>query len=793
MHEREETYISVILPLKLDWIPFYRLERKTDVKKGDWVRVDFANKEYSGIIYETDAVPEKTEKIKTVLSVLKGLPAVTEEELRLWEMTAGYYMCSIGEVFKAAYPAVKISQEEALAKRREREREKKEKSIETLNSRIAALDGKIRQKKMMLEKSGNPDTKAAANLRAGIERLGRQTDELRKRMQALSCTGLMSDDTFPINFADIVLSETQQEIYRQIPLCSGASGNTANTMRAAYGTLPGQEAFPDKKRGPKPVLIKGVTGSGKTEIYLKAASETLVNSKNVLYLVPEIAMSRQLTERTHRVFGDLLLTFHSDKSDAEKRDCADRIRRSHPQGLPYIVLGTRSALFLPHRNLGLIIVDEEHDSSYKQDSPAPRYNGRDVAVMMSAIHGCSIILGSATPSLESVFNCMCGKYAMLELNERFYRADDAETVVIDTAAERRKRGMTGSFSRKLIDRINLTVKNGEQVLILRSRRAFSPVLQCPECGEIPKCPHCNVSLSFHKGPDRMVCHHCGYTAAFNPACPKCGSTLQGIGSGTQRIEEEARALFPDARIARLDSDTDKTEAAETVRKFDAGDIDILIGTQIVSKGFDFPGLTLTAVIAADSLLGIQDFRADEKAMQALEQLRGRCGRREKRGTFVIQTYKPEHPVYKELTEGNSRQFYEMLMSERKEFGYPPYTRIINLTVRDASEARGGVMAGRLYRVMKEKLGLMNENSAGYGTRTDDSRQDIPGNTGTGTISEPFRPPVDKIGGMHLWNIRITLRKDRLLREHKTRAAAAISEFEKRNRYTGHVIINVDPE
>lgn len=793
MHEREETYISVILPLKLDWIPFYRLERKTDVKKGDWVRVDFANKEYSGIIYETDAVPEKTEKIKTVLSVLKGLPAVTEEELRLWEMTAGYYMCSIGEVFKAAYPAVKISQEEALAKRREREREKKEKSIETLNSRIAALDGKIRQKKMMLEKSGNPDTKAAANLRAGIERLGRQTDELRKRMQALSCTGLMSDDTFPINFADIVLSETQQEIYRQIPLCSGASGNTANTMRAAYGTLPGQEAFPDKKRGPKPVLIKGVTGSGKTEIYLKAASETLLNSKNVLYLVPEIAMSRQLTERTHRVFGDLLLTFHSDKSDAEKRDCADRIRRSHPQGLPYIVLGTRSALFLPHRNLGLIIVDEEHDSSYKQDSPAPRYNGRDVAVMMSAIHGCSIILGSATPSLESVFNCMCGKYTMLELNERFYRADDAETVVIDTAAERRKRGMTGSFSRKLIDRINLTVKNGEQVLILRSRRAFSPVLQCPECGEIPKCPHCNVSLSFHKGPDRMVCHHCGYTAAFNPACPKCGTTLQGIGSGTQRIEEEARALFPDARIARLDSDTDKTEAAETVRKFDAGDIDILIGTQIVSKGFDFPGLTLTAVISADSLLGIQDFRADEKAMQALEQLRGRCGRREKRGTFVIQTYKPEHPVYKELTEGNSGQFYEMLMSERKEFGYPPYTRIINLTVRDASEARGGVMAGRLYRALKEKLGLMNENSDGYGTRADDSRQDNPGNAGTGTISEPFRPPVDKIGGMHLWNIRITLRKDKLLREHKTRAAEAISEFEKQNRYTGHVIINVDPE
>ena len=770
MGENSEKYISVLLPLKIDWMPYYRLPQGESAGPGEWVRVNFANREYCGIVTGTVPAPDNPEKIKDILHVERNLPPVTDKELSLWKMVAEYYMCSAGEVFKAAYPSVRISQTEALAKKIEKERQRKEKAAGALKSRIAGIEDKIRQKEMLLGKSGNPDTKTAANLRAGIERLRLQANEFEKRLLALMDTGDRQGPAGNDRIEDITLTGTQMTVYREISGSQDASGN-ADVPHTGAGT-----AGNDGQRPPKPVLIKGVTGSGKTEIYLKTARETLLKGKNVLYLVPEIAVSGQLTGRVRRIFGDLLLTFHSDKSDAEKRDCAERIRRSRQDGTPYIVLGTRSALFLPHHDLGLVIVDEEHDSSYKQDSPAPRYNGRDVAVMLATLHKCQAILGSATPSLESVFNCICGKYGMLTLTEKFYGAPDAEVEIIDTAAERRKRGMSGSFSKKLIDRINGTLGKGGQVLILRARRAFSPVLQCPGCGMIPKCPRCNVSLSLHKNPDRMVCHHCGYTAAFNPLCPKCGSTLQGLGSGTQKIEEEAQALFPHAKIGRLDSDTSKSAVTETIRQFDEGGIDILIGTQIISKGFDFPGLALTAVIAADSLLGIQDFRADEKAMQVLEQLRGRCGRRDRQGTFIIQTYKPEHPVYRHLADGDSEALYEGLMQERREFGYPPFSRLIYLTVKDMSEEKADRAAQLLSRMLKSELG---------GAGGDEADME--------TVSGPFRPVVDKAGGYHLRMLSVMLPKNRSLQENKKVLARTVSLFGKRNGFAGRITIDVDPE
>ena len=783
-------YISVLLPLKLDWTPYYEAGDGEIVRKGDWVRVNFAGREYVGTVAQTGVVPENTDKIKRITAVEKSLDPVTDEEMRLWTMVADYYLCSAGEVLRAAYPAVRISSARTLAKIRERERLRREKAEESLKLRLGRIEDRIRSKELKISTAGNPASKGVLKLKEDIARLTAQARALTDEWNALRAGGITPEDlrketaegnwsgkarpvntmercrqgaepkALPVkNAGKIVLTETQLEIYRKIE--DGIPGVRRNAAEI-----------------PKPVLLKGVTGSGKTEIYLKAALRTLEQGRNVLYLVPEIAMGRQLTERVREVFGDLLLTFHSEESEAGKRDCADRIRRSGTDGTPYIVLGTRSALFLPHRNLGLIIVDEEHDSSYKQDSPAPRYNGRDVAVMLSTIHGCGIILGSATPSLESVFNCRCGKYLMLSLTERYYSAEEAEVEIIDTSAERRKKGMAGSFSKKLVEKIGKTLEKGEQVLILRGRRAFSPVMQCPECGEIPKCPRCNVSLSFHKNPDRMLCHHCGYSAAFVPYCPKCGSVLQGLGSGTQKIEEEARALFPAAGIARLDSDTPKTVASETIARFNAGETDILIGTQIISKGFDFPGLTLTAIIAADSLLGVQDFRADEKALQALEQLRGRCGRRDRKGTFIIQTYKPEHPVYRHLADGNIAQLYTDLMQERKEFACPPFTRLINISVKDVSEEKAETAARRLAAELKTQL-VPEE-----GRMQNDAEE---------TVSEPFRPPVDRIAGFHIRMIRIVLLKDRHLRDLKKKAAAAVAGFEKRNRYQGHVTIDVDPE
>lgn len=751
----KKKYVSVILPLKLDWLPCYSVPAEEEIRSGDRVKVVFANKSYSGIIAGCDIRPDTdTARIKDVTYVDRNLSPVTQEEIRLWKMVADYYLCSVGEVFKAAYPALKISQEEALARRLESERARRRKTIEGIRLKIARLEDNLYKKKKKLEeseKSSRKKEKTVARLIEDIGKINEMIIGLKGRLEEISEAGPESGaGTGPEDREDqgteIRLTEAQETTYRQA-----------------------LEAFGEGK----PVLIKGVTGSGKTEIYLKLARKAMSEGKNVLYLVPEIAVSRQLRERLHAIFGDRVLTFHSEETAASRRNTAEKIRGSESDGRRYIIIGTRSAIFLPHTCLGLIVVDEEHDSSYKQDSPAPRYNGRDVAVMLATIHGCPLVMGSATPSLESVFNAGCGKYAMLNLDTRFYRAREAAVEIIDTSAERRKNGMTGSFSKKLVSMMEKTLQDGEQVLILRARRAFSPVLQCPECGEILKCPHCNVSLSLHKNPDRMMCHHCGYSAAFDPHCPKCGAVMHGLGSGTQKIEEETQALFPGARIGRLDSDTSGPQAVDIINKFNAGETDILIGTQIVSKGFDFPGLTLAAVIAADSLLGVQDFRADEKAFQILEQLRGRCGRREKQGVFMIQTNQPDHPVYRQLAEGNGDSFYRILMSERSEFGYPPFTRIMNLSIKDEDETRVELLSARLSGVLKTVL------SETAGTMPD-------------MVSDPFRPPVDRISGNHIRIIRLTLKKDRHLHDMKRLAARTVSEFEKKARCQGHVTIDVDP-
>ena len=751
----KKKYVSVILPLKLDWLPCYSVPAEEEIRSGDRVKVVFANKSYSGIIAGCDIRPDTDPaRIKDVTYVDRNLSPVTQEEIRLWKMVADYYLCSVGEVFKAAYPALKISQEEALARRLESERARRRKTIEGIRLKIARLEDNLYKKKKKLEESEKSSRKKEKTVARIIEDIGKINEMiigLKGRLEEISeagpesGTGIGPEDREDQG-TEIRLTEAQETTYRQA-----------------------LEAFGEGK----PVLIKGVTGSGKTEIYLKLARKAMSEGKNVLYLVPEIAVSRQLRERLHVIFGDRVLTFHSEETAAARRNTAEKIRRSESDGRRYIIIGTRSAIFLPHTCLGLIVVDEEHDSSYKQDSPAPRYNGRDVAVMLATIHGCPLVMGSATPSLESVFNAGCGKYAMLNLDTRFYRAREAAVEIIDTSAERRKNGMTGSFSKKLVSMMEKTLQDGEQVLILRARRAFSPVLQCPECGEILKCPHCNVSLSLHKNPDRMMCHHCGYSAAFDPHCPKCGAVMHGLGSGTQKIEEETQALFPGARIGRLDSDTSGPQAVDIINKFNAGETDILIGTQIVSKGFDFPGLTLAAVIAADSLLGVQDFRADEKAFQILEQLRGRCGRREKQGVFMIQTNQPDHPVYRQLAEGNGDSFYRILMSERNEFGYPPFTRIMNLSIKDEDETRVELLSARLSGVLKTVL------SETAGTMPD-------------MVSDPFRPPVDRISGNHIRIIRLTLKKDRHLHDMKRLAARTVSEFEKKARCQGHVTIDVDP-
>ena len=708
-----KTCISVILPLRLAWNPCYWAEEGS-VMRGSRVRVVFAHKTYSGVVEAVGVVPSADpDKIADILSV-EDLPTVSEPEFRLWQFIADYYLCSIGEVFRCASPAGALAQEQTAA----RVRERLEKRLETL-----------REKRAKARKDQTRERYAAA------------IAELEARLSG----------------------ET-------VPWESGPEIHLSDAQTKALGQI--RKAFLDKKI----VLLNGVTGSGKTELYVQLARETLAQGRNVLYLVPEIALSRQLEERLETFFGAHLLVFHSGETTPRRQEVAATMRSGS-----YLVLGTRSALFLPHHDLGLVIVDEEHDTSYKQDS-APRYQGRDTAVMLGNIHGSRIILGSATPALESLYNCETGRYTLVSLSEKYHGGPEAVVEVIDTRAERRKNGMTGSFSRKLTARISETLAEGGQAVILRSRRAYSPVVQCTACGMIPKCPDCNVSLSYHKVTGRLVCHHCGHQEPYTGTCPSCGQPLEPLGAGTQRIEEELRTLFPAARIARLDSDTaqDKHYEQQVIRDFANRQTDILVGTQIVTKGFDFEGLSLVAVLQADSLLGQQDFRADERALQLLEQFRGRCARRGTAGRFVIQTAQADHPVYRQLTgEAPSPDFIGDLLAERRTFGYPPYSRIILLICRDADPARLERLARRLADTLCAAFVIRPTLVAGP-------------LQGSIQLTGPYAPPVDRVSGQYIRHIRLTLRKDASLSANKQLLARTLAQFEHDARYPGHIFPDVDP-
>jgi primosomal protein N' (replication factor Y) len=678
----EKTYIQVILPLRLEWEPVYYVPEGSSVVLGERVIVNFAGKTYTAVVSSTDAGKEAermdAERIKPISGTAELLQPITKEEIELWRKVAGYYLCTVGEVYKAAYPDWKIAEE------------------------------KVKARKALRKKNAE----APAEAKPEAEK--------------------------------ITLTQAQNTAYSEI-LGIFDSG--------------------------RPALLHGVTGSGKTEIYLRLAQETLAKGRNVLYLVPEIALSRQLEERIAKAFPSQLRIFHSAETISKRLDTTEFIRNNE-----YVLLGTRSAIFLPHRDLGLVIVDEENDTSYKQDNPAPRYNGRETAIMLAGIFKANVILGSATPSLESLYNCDVGRYGKVRLTQRYYDSPDSDVEIIDTIAERRKNGMVGDFSRKLIAHIQECLSRHEQVLLLRERRSYSPIVQCEECGDIPKCRNCNVTLSLNKradGSERLVCHYCGRVYEYTGRCRKCGGEMKMIGAGTQKIEEEARELFPDAVIARLDSDSAKSskEEKKIIKDFSEGKIDIIIGTQIVAKGFDFSGLTLVAVLKAESILGQEDFRADEHGLQLLEQFRGRSGRRGSKGLFVIQTSQPQHPVYQGIAGTiPEKDLADRLLEERKAFFYPPYSRVIGIIFKDYNLKRVELMAQLLGNFLRQNSGM----------------------TAQTRIIGPYAPRVDKISNQYFRQIRILLRKDKALSANKAALCSAIATFEKEKKYIGHISLDVDP-
>lgn len=741
--------ISVILPLKLEWLPRYFVDEE-DIKsgfitKGTRVRVIFSNKEYIGTVYEAGAAPDTDEnKIKHIICVETMLPPVSGKEIELWTFVSSYYLCSIGEVYKAAYPSQRINDEKTLASLIEKKEEKRKENLSRLYLKIEKYEERLLKKQEILLKARQDDKKR--QYEQAVEKIHIELNELKNKIADIKDSNKSENE----EDAHIVLSEAQQKAYEHI-----------------------KEIF---EQG-RPALLKGLSGSGKTEIYLKMAAEVLKQGRSVLYMIPEIALGHQLEERLRKAFGNRLLTVHSGKTQVQKREAAYKLRKQ-----AYILLGTRSSVFLPYKDLGLVIVDEEHDTSYKQDSPSPRYNGRDTAIMLGKIHKCPVLLGSSTPSLESIYNCKTERFGIATLEERFYKNAPVKVEIIDTKAERRKRGMKGRFSLKLIHIIRQTLDRGEQAMILHSKKAYSPIIQCDECGDVPKCPHCNVSLSYHKSSETLLCHYCGHKEAYTGKCKKCGGAAQALGAGTERIEEEAAALFPDAVIARLDGEVSKNRTVENkiIKDFEEGKINLLIGTRILTKGFDFKNLTLAAAIQADSITGVQDFRADEKALQMLEQFRGRCGRRNKNGTFVIQTSQPEHPVYKHLAYSNTDEdMINSLLNERSLFLYPPFSRIINIIIKDSNLARLETLSSRLAKGVAK---LFSVRSSYFESPSEASV----------CVTGPYSPAVDRIANEHIRHIRLLMRKDKDLHSNKKRLTRYISDFEKEKSYIAHINIDVDP-
>ena len=664
MPESEKTYAKVILPLKLRMDISYIIPENLllSVKMGSRVKVNFSGREYIAVVKAIENnCGDYRGRVSEILEIAVGMD-VSEEQIRFWEWMAEYYMCTVGEVCRAA---------------------------------SGIFPGKT----------------------------GRAT----KTKKSAS-----------VNGGEFELTSEQQRAKDEI-----ISGFNLS----------------------KPSLLAGVTGSGKTEIYMSLAGEIVENGGIVLYMVPEIALSRQLEDRLRCVFGESLVTFHSAMTPASRRATASRVADSG-SGNGLVILGLRSSVFLPFSRLDLIIVDEEHDSSYKQSEPAPRYNGRDAALVLAGIYKANVLLGSATPSFESIYNTESGRYTMVRLDERYHGAENPEVEILDVIKERRAGRLNGLFSVKVIKEIEERLAKGEQVLIFRNRRSYSPMVQCDECGYIPLCKHCNTSLSYHKNKREMCCHYCDFHIPYSHKCPECeNGSLVERGSGTEMIAEKITELFPDANIERFDAETTgkKSEEKRMLKDFSAGKIDILVGTQMISKGFDFKGLSLVVIINADSMLALDDFRANERAFQLLEQLSGRAGRGTKRGKIIVQTSLGNHPVYESFLEGNDT-LYEQLR-ERQEFGYPPYVRMIKVTIKSPDKSRVSEAAG----LLETKLGALK------GSET----------------SGPFVPVVDKIRGEYISHFWIKLQRSGNSLAKRWIGTIA-SEVEKK--FTGVTIVpDVDPQ
>lgn len=513
------------------------------------------------------------------------------------------------------------------------------------------------------------------------------------------------------------------------------------------------------------VLLHGVTSSGKTEVYIHLIREQLRRGKNILYLVPEIALTTQLTTRLQRIFGDQLLVYHSRFSDAER----EQIYHAAAKSEPHVVLGARSAVFLPLQHLGLVIVDEEHDPSYKQEEPAPRYHARAAAIMMAREQGANVLLGTATPSVESYHLAQRGTYGLVELHERYAGLQLPDIQLIDLKRQYTRKEMYDHFSDPLVERIREVLATDKQVILFQNRRGYAPQLQCTSCGRIPRCVQCDVPMTVHRQAGKMRCHYCGYHTPMPTRCPDCGGEMRIVGFGTERLEEEIQALFPEARVLRMDLDTTRNRNAyqDIINRFARHECDILVGTQMVTKGLHFDDVQLVAVLQADSILNQPDFRAYERAYQMLEQVAGRAGRKGQQGEVFIQTFDPDNPILDFVRRHDYKALYAQQISERQHFLYPPFHRLIRLQIRDHNSGRAHRVAGELQDYLHRIFG---------------SR-----------ISGVIIPAVERIQAYTVRELTLRIEQQANLSEAKRRLREAIDHiFSISSNKNTKLIIDIDP-
>ncbi len=649
-------YVDVILPLPLASSYTYSVPKEYEEKVAVGCRVSVPlgkSKHYTALIEKIHSEGPVGYEVRPFTELLDDIPILLPTQMRLWKWISKYYLCALGEIYKAAIPQGLKGEFKPKTEQRIRLTEYcKDKIVQNLI--FQSLSRAPRQKRL---------------LNTFLQLCGDNGDIARhKLIEVADVSSNICKELIEKGIFECFEVEIGRLLYSTEQVLPQSSLNDA--QQRALDEI--NEQFKSKNV----TLLHGVTSAGKTEVYIHLITQILAQGKQVLYMLPEIALTKQIVERLRRVFGNRIGLYHSKFSDAERVE----IWKKQLSDSPYdIILGVRSSLFLPFTNLGMVIVDEEHENSYKQQEPAPRYNARNTAMVLASFFGAKTLLGTATPSVESYYNATTGKYGLVNLHKRYRSLQMPQVEVVDIKDLSHRKQMTGVFSDPLTDAMKKALQEKKQVILFQNRRGYSPLIECRNCGWVPRCKHCDVSLTLHKNAGKLVCHYCGYTIPAPKICPNCEeNNFMNLGYGTEKIEDDLQNMFPDARIARMDLDTTRTRTAyeNIINDFQQGKTDILIGTQMVSKGLDFDNVEVVGILNADILLNYPDFRANERAFQLMAQVAGRAGRKNGQGRVFLQTRQPDAPVIPHIVKNDYMQFYNAQLAERMMFHYPPFYRLI---------------------------------------------------------------------------------------------------------------------